>query len=360
MTIEDRTSRFQAAEAKVHAHAEWFERSFASYFDLLLAKQERPDAFSYPTECLQALRELSLAGGKRQRVAFFLEAARLPLGSLPPGAEQIAWSIELLQAHLLIHDDIIDDSPMRRGVPSTLYRFRRSTDRDDSRSLGLALLTGDIASSLAFDVLAAAPIERLDLLRAQLRAHVLTCLGQAADLERDDRPRQPPELDQVSDFKATRSSAFAPMELGLLLAGAESSEFRDTVLEYGRQFGISGQMRDDYISLYGDPEVTGKSTEADIRDGRLTYVISLALQRADAAQRRVLDSNLGNERATSRDIARVREVLNDTGAAEVIRQQSIEHAERASVEAASWRGRWDDDAVEFFEVVPVWGAMRAI
>jgi len=245
-------------------------------------------------------------------------------------------------------------------MPSTLYRFREATGGDVARSLGLALLTGDIASSLAFEVLATAPLERPDLVLAQVRAHILTCLGQAADLERDDGARDRAALDEVSDFKATRSSAFAPIELGLLLAGADRADFGATVLEYGRHFGISGQMRDDYISLFGDPAITGKSNEADIRDGRLTYVLSLAVNRADAVQQAALQAALGNPSATSEDVDRVRQVALDTGAAETIRAQSVSHAERAAAEAATWRGRWHDDAVEFFEVVPVWGALRAV
>ncbi|MEU7829509.1 polyprenyl synthetase family protein [Nonomuraea sp. NPDC049129] len=357
--VSELDSRFTIAEAKVREHASWFDKAFVSYFDSLQATQELPRSFSYPQECLAALRELALAGGKRQRVAFFLEASRLVDGVIPGDAERVALSIELLQAHLLIHDDIIDNSPTRRGVQSTLYRFLTRMGGDHARALGLALLTGDIASSLAMDILTGLPRSE-DLVGAQLRAHILTCFGQAADLERDERPRTSDALDEVSDFKATRSSAFAPIELGLLLAGADSNDFGATVLKYSRLFGISGQMRDDYLSLFGTASVTGKSNDADIRDGRLTYVLALTLERADARQRALLEYTLGRQDATSEDIARLREVVTETGAADTIARQSIEYAELAAAEASTWRGRWDDDAVAFFEVVPIWGARRML
>src|SRR2546421_6052943 len=89
----DRGSRFAAAAEKVKRHADWFNRLFDEYFIRLLNTQERPTKFEYPQWCLDSLRELALAGGKRQRVAFFTEAARLLDGMTPAGADEVALSI---------------------------------------------------------------------------------------------------------------------------------------------------------------------------------------------------------------------------------------------------------------------------
>ncbi|MFE0045220.1 polyprenyl synthetase family protein [Streptomyces albireticuli] len=352
-------------QERLTSYQAYFGELFASYFRALPGTLDTPSLSRFTLRCLDLVEELSLRGGKRQRVAFMYEAARLTGGS-PVGqaADIAALSIELLQTHLLIHDDIIDDSARRRGGPSTYYAYRAELRQHPRHALGLAMLAGDLAAYLALDVITGSGLPA-DLARAmtavQARAGLATFVGQVFDLERDFLG-VPTEvlLHQVSDYKAARSSALAPLELGLLSSGADPVPHARTLARYAWAFGVSGQMRDDYLSLYGDEAVTGKPATADVRTGRCTYALRHLMRVARDRDRRYLAKVVGKADATDLDVARVREIAVACGADQSLRRDMRRYAEMASEEAATWRVHWAAEPVAFFERVPVWGVERSL
>ncbi|MGW4907688.1 polyprenyl synthetase family protein [Streptomyces sp. NPDC004270] len=353
--------------ARLAGHTQAFEKLFAEYFDSLGGALDTPSYSRFTPECLHLLRELSLRGGKRIRVVILNEAARLVTDEPVAGLEQAALSLELLHSHGLIHDDLIDDSPTRRGGPSTYYAYRERFPRHPRTALGLTVLAGDLALALSLRVLLdaqAAPPVRQAMIEAQTRAAAETFLGQIIDLERDVTGGLPDTevIDQVADYKSARYSLLAPLRLGLLAAGAQPDRHDRELSRYARLVGICAQMRDDYLDLFGDGEVMGKPTGTDIRDGKRSYVVTellSSLDGLDGAERAVLETALGDPACTAGTIAAIREIAEAHGVAGRLRARMRDHAEQAAVVAEGWRPRWRSEAVAFFELLPHWSVERS-
>lgn len=351
-------------QERIDGYQRHFGEIFQNYFDRLRREFDSPRLSRFTPRSLDLLEDLSLRGGKRQRVAFMYEAARLATDQPVPGLDEAALSIELLQTHLLVHDDIIDDAPTRRGGTSTYYAYKQEFPGRPQTALGMALLAGDLAAFLSLQVLLDAdlpPDLRQSLVSTQVTAGAATFVGQMYDLERD-LPALPSEemLHEVSDYKASRSSALAPIQLGLLIAGEDVRRFDETLRTYALMFGISGQMCDDYLSLFGDESVTGKPATADVRDGRRTYAVRAILAAAGQSERKEIESILGRRDASAQDIDVIREIAQRHGVDRQLRSDMHRYAEEACKEAAGWRPRWREEAVAFFERIPVWGVERSL
>jgi geranylgeranyl diphosphate synthase type I len=341
-----------------------FNALFAEYFETLGATLEAPSFSRFTPECLELLRDLSLRGGKRMRVVLLHEAARLVRDEPVPGLDAAALSIELLQTHGLVHDDLIDDSATRRGGPTTYYAYRERFPRHPQAALGLTVLAGDLALALSLRVLldAELPVEvRQAMVEVQTRAATDTFVGQIADLERDFAPAAPDDevLHDVADHKSARYSVLAPLYLGLLAAGGRPADHDKELRRYARLVGICGQMRDDYLDLFGDPATMGKPTGTDLREGRRSYTVARLLSATSGAERTLVEAALGDRACTPETVAAVREIGERRGVASLMRADMRRHAEQAGLVAAGWRPRWREEAVAFFERLPTWSVERA-
>ncbi|MDH6108297.1 geranylgeranyl diphosphate synthase type I [Kitasatospora sp. MAP12-15] len=360
--MTDKTVLAEQIRARIAGYEHRFGTLFEEYFESLSATLDAPSFSSFTPDAVRLLRELSLRGGKRMRVVLLFEAARLVTAEPVEGLDAAALSIELLQTHGLIHDDIIDDSPTRRGGPSTYYAYREKFADRPQAALGLAVLAGDLALALSLQVLldSKAPLAvRQAMVEAQTRAASATIVGQIADMERDFTPIPNEEaLHGVADYKTARYSVLAPMQLGLLAAGEQPARFEAELRRYARLVGIAGQMRDDYLDLFGDAATMGKPTGTDIRDGRRNYTVAAILTAATDAERAVVESALGSETCSEEAIAAIRDIAQRHGVEAALRADMRRYAELASVEAAGWRPRWRDEAVTFFEYLPLWSVDR--
>ncbi|AKZ59996.1 putative polyprenyl synthetase [Streptomyces ambofaciens ATCC 23877] len=341
-----------------------FDVLFAEYFETLSATLEAPSFSRFTPECLELLRDLSLRGGKRMRVVLLHEAARLVRDEPVDGLDAAALSIELLQTHGLVHDDLIDDSATRRGGPTTYHAYRERFPRHPQAALGLTVLAGDLALALSLRVLldAELPVEvRQAMVEVQTRAATDTFVGQIADLERDFAPAVPDDdvLHDVADHKSARYSVLAPLYLGLLAAGEQPAAFEEELRRYARLVGICGQMRDDYLDLFGDAAAMGKPTGTDLREGRRSYTVARLLSAVSGAERVLVEGALGDRACTPETVAAVREIGERRGVASRMRADMRRYAEQAGQVAAGWRPRWREDAVGFFERLPMWSVERA-
>ncbi|MEV7026944.1 polyprenyl synthetase family protein [Kitasatospora sp. NPDC093558] len=349
--------------ARLAGYERRFSTLFEKYFQDLSAGFDAPSCSRFTPDCLALLRDLSLRGGKRMRVALLFEAARLVTAEPVKGLDDAALSIELLQTHGLVHDDIIDGSATRRGGPSTYYAYRGQFPGRPQTALGLALLAGDLALALSLRVLldSQAPLPvRQAMVEVQTRAASATFVGQIIDLERDFTV-DPDEdmLHDVADYKTARYSVLAPIQLGLLAAGVQTALHDEELRRYARLVGICGQMRDDYLDLFGDAGTMGKPTGADIREGRRNYAVRAVLVAATGSERALVESALGGGACTEETIAAIRDIARRHGVPERMRADMRRWAHAAATEAAGWRPRWREEAVAFFEYLPRWSVERA-
>jgi geranylgeranyl diphosphate synthase type I len=273
---------------------------------------------------LEALRALIAAGGKRLRPAF-CHWAFVGAGGDPddPRIVDAGAALEMLHTFALVHDDVMDGSDRRRGLPAVHRRF---IDRhaalgwqgDARRSgEGAAILVGDFAFVYADILLGGVPPDAravFDELRLEL------CVGQYLDLVGTaSGSRDPVQATRIEHYKSGKYTVERPMHLGAALAGA-GPEVREALTRVGLPLGEAFQLRDDLLGVFGDTEVTGKPVGDDLREGKLTPLIAAAAARAhgDGAAKLRRVGRPGLERS---DIEAIQEVLVDSGAVAEIEER---------------------------------------
>ncbi|QGU07819.1 (2E,6E)-farnesyl diphosphate synthase [Corynebacterium occultum] len=307
----------------------------AEYFH---TRQPEIDRIGDPVEsAVSHLRNFVLGGGKRVRPLFawagFIGAGGLKNTAEDPAAVLRALSsLELIQACALIHDDIIDSSDTRRGNP-TVHRAVEKLHRDgdwsgDASHFGesVAILAGDLALAWADDLiydagLSAGALERVRVPWRAMRTEVIG--GQLLDISLEAAATEDVALaESVNRFKTAAYTIERPLHLGAAIAGA-GEDIIEAFRGYGRDIGVAFQLRDDLLGVFGDPAITGKPAGDDLREGKRTVMLALALQRADATTPEAaakLRQGIGRVSSPA-EIADLAKVVEDTGVTEEIEER---------------------------------------
>jgi geranylgeranyl diphosphate synthase, type I len=271
------------------------------------------------TESLTAL----VAGGKRLRPAFCYWGARGAGGQDSDELVAAAASLELFQACAIIHDDVMDGSDTRRGAPAAhrqfaaLHRSEGWQGSPDAFGTGAAILLGDLCLAWSDEMLAESglpreALERGDRVFAGMRSELMG--GQYLDLLEQARGGGSVERAlRVARYKSAKYTIEKPLHLGAALAGA-GQDVIEGYSGYGLPLGEAFQMRDDLLGVFGDPSETGKPAGDDLREGKRTALVAMALETATPAQAAVVRRHLGDPHLADEGVAQLREVLTDTGA----------------------------------------------
>ncbi len=266
---------------------------------------------------------MDYGGGKLLRPALCLLCCEA-LGGDARSALPAAAALELVHNFSLIHDDIEDKSKFRHGRPA-LWRVA---------GIDLAINAGDGMFALANATLmrlaeAGQPPERVvRAVRMLTDATLRLCEGQHLDLE-FERERGV-SIEQYVEMIEGKSAVLlaAACGLGALLAGADDKEV-DGLYEFGRRLGLGFQIRDDALGIWGNTAVTGKPSGDDLRAGKNSYPIVVALDRADRAQRAQLEALLAEKNPADGDVAAGARLVEQLGAREECDRAAAEHVERA-------------------------------
>lgn len=307
------------------------------------------------TEAIAHLENFVLDGGKRIRPLYawagFVAADGLLGDEDPQAVLCAASSLEFIQSCALIHDDIVDASDTRRGNP-TVHRaveakHQKNNWTGDPEAFGrsVAILVGDMSLVWAEDMYLDSGLSQEALKRARepwraMRTEVIG--GQLLDVSLEAAAIESVELsDSVNRFKTAAYTIERPLHLGAAIAGA-SPELITAFRGYGHDIGIAYQLRDDQLGVFGDPQVTGKPAGDDLREGKRTVLLALALQNADQkdpASAEYLRTHLG----TTDDadvISKMSQIIEDSGApAEIeeridaLTQSGLAHLAKANVNA---------------------------
>ena len=262
---------------------------------------------------LDCVRDLTLRGGKRLRAALVHGGARLfdPEADRLPAVCDAAAAMELLHTYFLIHDDIMDEDETRRGGPSAHAALAAATG-DAKLGRDLAILAGDLASSLHERLIAdldASEDRRRAAAGLFARMHADVIHGQALDLLGAAAP------EEVADHKTASYTTVGPMAIGAALGGASVADVA-RVAEIARPIGIAFQISDDLLGAFGDPAATGKPRGSDLRSGKSTALVRIALERADEGGRAAIRAVLGVRGASAEAIDAAIEAIARTGARE--------------------------------------------
>lgn len=281
-----------------------------------------------------------LAGGKRLRAAFLYWGYRAFDGPDTTALVRAASAMEIFQAAALLHDDVMDNSDLRRGQPTAHRAFEAHhagaqwSGSSSDFGQAAATLAGDMCLNWCDEVFAGSglPNDQLrrarptfDLMRTQLMGgqylDVLTSAQDWNHLTHEERIRQ---CRRVIRFKSAKYSIEHPLLIGASAVGA-SAQARKALSAYGLDLGEAFQLRDDLLGVFGDPETTGKPAGDDLREGKRTILIAFALHYGGSHEQSIITEALGNSDLNARDVQHVREALHTSGAVHRV-EDMIEHS----------------------------------
>jgi geranylgeranyl diphosphate synthase type I len=276
-------------------------------------------------EPLQSLREFVLAGGKRLRPAFCMWAfVGVGGDESDPCVIDAGAALELLHTFALIHDDVMDNSKVRRGNPTVHAQFERAheerTWRGETRRFGegAAILIGDLAFVYADQMLRGAPPAAIDVFN-ELRLEVN--VGQFLDLVGSVRGDVSFDFARtICRYKSGKYTVERPLHLGAALA-ERLDDLAGPLTAYGDPLGEAFQLRDDLLGTFGDAALTGKPVGEDLREGKPTMMFALARDAATGDDAALLAARYGAADLTSDEVAALQEIFERTGARAAIEQQ---------------------------------------
>ncbi|MFZ0217534.1 MAG: polyprenyl synthetase family protein [Candidatus Dormiibacterota bacterium] len=281
--------------------------------------------------------EAGATAGKRIRPSLVCWAAEACGGSLSE-ALPAACAVELTHNFTLVHDDVQDRDRLRRGRETVWAVWGEAQ----------AINAGDAINAIALSTLlppATAPLEVQarggQAVAALLRVELEVIEGQTLDLEHECRPDTPPSIYLRMIEAKTGALLGGSLQLGGIVAGATPTVTEQLRLA-GRLLGVAFQLRDDWLGVWGEPALTGKSRENDLARRKLTYPVVRAFERAEAAQRRELVA-LYESRGPAQE-PRIRQLLEALGGPELTARSAAEAAAHA-VQAIDGCGL-DSTAVE--------------
>jgi len=238
--------------------------------------------------------ELALRPAKRLRPKL-LHAGYLAGGGnapVPDGFWTFATGLEVLHTFMLIHDDVADQSAIRRGGPALHPSMGQGREGEN-----LAVVAGDHLFARAVELLFTAPLQTAPAAAAyypKVCRH--TAVGQFLDIGLGRRAWSevtPFDALKVAELKTAQYSVAAPLGCGAMLAGASAASV-EMLQRLGRFAGVAFHLEDDLVGLFGDPLATGKPTDCDLRECKKSFPLLLAYRRATSRERRCLE-RLGAE-----------------------------------------------------------------
>ncbi len=265
----------------------------------------------------------SMAGGKRLRAAFCwwgYHAVAAPTD--PEALIRACGSLELLHASALVHDDYMDASDVRRGKPAThreyadLHADQAWTGSAQQYGAAAAILLGDLLLAWSDEMLRTCGLPTETVGQALrffdlTRSEVIT--GQFLDVSAQARGASDVDVAMnVLRYKSAKYSIERPLHIGAALAGA-GPETLDQLTRFGLPLGEAFQLRDDLLGVFGDPAVTGKPAGDDLREGKRTVLVALALDALGPADAAYLDRSLGTDLG-ERDVLGMRDLIDGCGA----------------------------------------------
>ncbi len=231
-----------------------------------------------PPLLYQPIRYAMSQGGKRLRPTLLILAAEM-YGAEAQDAIWPAIGLEVFHNFTLVHDDIMDQSPIRRGV-ETVYKKWTSS---------VAILSGDTMFALAYDLLIRSESSRIrEILHLFNRTAIEVCEGQQLDM--DFESQEVVSIDEYMRMIRLKTAVLlaASLKTGALIADVERNE-ADRIYDFGICIGLAFQLMDDLLDVYSDEALFGKKTGNDIVTNKKTFLYLKAFELANARQKQELE-----------------------------------------------------------------------
>ena len=267
--------------------------------------------------------------GKRVRSTLFVVSYHGYAKNPKPGLYTSALALELLHNFMLIHDDIIDRSALRRGKPAmhtmldkhlTPYRNLKFNGSD------LGIVIADVIYAMAIDAFLSIrenPVQKEAALKKFVEAAIFTGSGEFIEMLAGAKPIEQitlAEIYKIYDLKTAYYTFCSPLTVGALLAGAPKGQIT-SLIEYGINVGRAFQINDDILDMCASETQTGKSALTDIKESKKTLLIWQAYRKTSPANRRVMQRIFDKPRSNARDLETVRAIVESSGSIDFARAQ---------------------------------------
>lgn len=276
-----------------------------------------------PSGLYDPLRYMISIGGKRIRPTLCLIAYSLYKDELTPEILEPAAGIEVFHSFTLIHDDIMDRSPLRRGVDTVWKKWDSDT----------AILSGDVMCIDSYARIAKAPQTVVrDVLALFSKTSAEVCEGQQYDM--DFEHLQTISMNDYMNMIGLKTSVLiaCAAKMGAIIAGAPQND-RDSLYDYGYNLGLAFQVADDYLDAYGDVKVFGKPIGGDILNEKKSWLTVRAFEKADekvkAELLEAMSMKVESEEDKAVKISRVKDIYNALNVGEDAKKAIIELTEKA-------------------------------
>lgn len=289
------------------------------------------------------IKDFVLRKGKRIRPVLFAVAYLGFAKKISPGLYKSAVSLELFHDFMLIHDDIIDKSSLRRGKPSMHKLFDDYLNKYPGLKFNgqdLAIITGDIIYAMAIDVFMSIKEnkERKEkALKKLIEAAVYTGCGEFSELlygRADIKKITKNEIYNIYNLKTACYTFVCPLSTAAILAGAKDREL-DLIYKYGVYLGNAYQIKDDLLGMFAQEEKIGKSPLVDLQESKKTILIWYAFKHSKPKQKTLIKKILSKDAIDESDLARIREISIDSGAKDFAEKEISLFIEKAQTLIAS-------------------------
>jgi len=297
-----------------------------------------------PKQLYDAASHLIIHGGKRLRPCLVLKSCQL-LDGKQSDAIAAASAVEMIHNFTLVHDDIMDNDEMRHGVPTTHKKF----------DMPLAILAGDVLYSKAYHTISTKSklsANYVSQLVSKLsKACVEICEGQVYDIKFAENKRIPTKKEYIKMIEKKTAVLFeVSCAMGAICAKKKQKDVKN-LSSFGRNLGIAFQITDDLIGIVGDSKITKKPVGNDIREGKKSLPIILAINKAKGKNRRLITQVFGNAKTSKHKISLAVNVIRSLGIEEEVKNTALKYAQKAERSLGSYTGSAKNEMVSLLDFV---------
>ena len=296
-----------------------------------------------PKKLYDAAGHLIINGGKRLRPYMVIRSCQILKGKVS-NAMPAASAVEMVHNFSLVHDDIMDNDEMRHGVPTVHKKF----------GMPIAILAGDVLFSKAFQTITdskLSPIATTQLVSRLAKACVDICEGQLLDVKMAEERKIPSQAEYITMIGKKTATLFdVSCAMGAICATNKVKDISN-LSSFGRNLGIAFQITDDLIGVMGDPKITKKPVGNDLREGKKSLPILMAIKSAKSNDKKIILKAFGNSKISKKDLNKAVDVIRSLGIEKSVRKQALKYAEKAEKSLGNYSGSAKTELISLLDFV---------
>jgi len=296
-----------------------------------------------PKNLYDAAGHLIVNCGKRLRPYIVIRSCQILKGKVS-NAMPAASAVEMVHNFTLVHDDIMDNDEIRLGVPTVNKKF----------GMPIAILAGDVLFSKAFQVITDSKLSTnatTQLVSRLAKACVDVCEGQLLDVKMAEERKIPSQAEYITMIGKKTAALFdVSCAMGAICATNKIKDISN-LSSFGRNLGIAFQITDDLIGVMGDPKITKKPVGNDLREGKKSLPILMAIKLAKGNNKKIILKAFGNSKISKKNLDRSVDVIRSLGIEENVRKEELKYAERGEKSLGTYSGPAKTELISLLDFV---------